>query len=134
MSDSDMDKYKDMLDMPHHVSTRHAPLSMAQRAAQFLPFQPLTGYEDVIREAGRLTENDVSLTEDEKDALDFTLDTALENGTCVRVRFFEPDAKKEGGAMRDFEGIPVRVDDGGNIVFQDRTRIPVSAVRAMEEV
>ncbi len=134
MSDTDVDKYKDMLDMPHHVSTRHAPLSMEQRAAQFLPFQPLTGYEDVIREAGRLTESDVSLTEDEKDSLDFTLDTALENGACVHVRFFEPDSKKEGGAMRDFEGVPVRVDDAGNIVFSDGTKIPVSAVRAMEEV
>lgn len=42
--------YADLLDMPHHVSLNHPPLSMEQRAAQFMPFAALTGFSEVIEE------------------------------------------------------------------------------------
>ena len=38
-------KYDDIIDMPHHVSRRHPQMSRRQRAAQFMPFAALTGYE-----------------------------------------------------------------------------------------
>lgn len=41
--------YDDIINMPHHVSPVHPPLSDSQRAAQFLPFAALTGYEEAIR-------------------------------------------------------------------------------------
>jgi hypothetical protein len=43
--------YEDIIDMPHHVSSRHQPMSMYARAAQFAPFAALTGYEDAISTA-----------------------------------------------------------------------------------
>ena len=36
-------KYADIINLPHHVSTKHQRLSMEQRAAQFAPFAPLHG-------------------------------------------------------------------------------------------
>jgi hypothetical protein len=42
--------------MPHHVSKKHKPLSMEQRAAQFAPFAALTGYGDAINETARISE------------------------------------------------------------------------------
>ena len=43
--------YEDIIDMPHHVSSRHQPMSMFARAAQFAPFAALTGYEEAISTA-----------------------------------------------------------------------------------
>ena len=45
-------KYDDIIDLPHHVSYRHARMSRIDRAAQFSPFAALTGYEpeDFIRQ------------------------------------------------------------------------------------
>jgi hypothetical protein len=49
-----MDDYKDIINLPHHVSPRHQPMPLSDRAAQFAPFSALTGYNDAIEEAARL--------------------------------------------------------------------------------
>lgn len=43
-------KYDAILHLPHHVSKKHPPMPMADRAAQFAPFAALTGYDAAIRE------------------------------------------------------------------------------------
>ena len=47
-------KYDDILYLSHHVSPTHRRMTMAERAAQFSPFAALAGYEDAVRETGRL--------------------------------------------------------------------------------
>ncbi len=47
--DEVMRLYGDIIDMPHHVSKNHKPMSMKARAAQFAPFAALTGYESIIK-------------------------------------------------------------------------------------
>ena len=42
--------YADMLDLPPHKSSKHPPMTLSARAAQFSPFAALTGYEDAIKE------------------------------------------------------------------------------------
>ena len=62
--------YSDIIDMPRHVSTRHLHMSQYDRAAQFAPFAALTGYDDMIDEAGAqnaLAEDSVIFTADELD-------------------------------------------------------------------
>ena len=49
-------KYDDILDCPHHVSSVHPPMPLIDRAAQFAPFSALTGYEEIVKEEARLTE------------------------------------------------------------------------------
>ncbi|MBR4483022.1 MAG: hypothetical protein IKS58_03490 [Paludibacteraceae bacterium] len=44
-----IEKYKDIIDLPHHTSVVHKPMSMMNRAAQFAPFAALTGHDDAIR-------------------------------------------------------------------------------------
>ena len=41
-----MDKYKDIINLPHHVSQNHKPMDKINRAAQFAPFAALVGYEE----------------------------------------------------------------------------------------
>ena len=40
--------YSDIIDLPHHDSEKHPRMSRESRAAQFMPFAALTGYEETI--------------------------------------------------------------------------------------
>lgn len=42
--------YSDIIDLPHHTSSRHPRMAEEMRAAQFAPFAALTGYEETIEE------------------------------------------------------------------------------------
>lgn len=48
--------YQDIIHLPHHVSDNRPHMSMHDRAAQFSPFAALTGYDDAVKEAARITE------------------------------------------------------------------------------
>jgi len=55
-----MDKrYEKIIDLPHHTSATHKPMSLYNRAAQFSPFAALTGYESVISDAQKGYETDL---------------------------------------------------------------------------
>lgn len=47
------DDYSDIIDLPHHVSTQHPPMSMMNRAAQFAPFSALSGLDDAIDQTAK---------------------------------------------------------------------------------
>ena len=55
--------YDDIIDLPHHVSNKRAPMSLCARAAQFSPFSALTGYDKVVKETERLTREQIELDE-----------------------------------------------------------------------
>ena len=48
-------------------------MPLMDRAAQFAPFSALTGYEEVVKEEARLTEQRVELDEEELERLDQSL-------------------------------------------------------------
>ncbi len=56
-------EYEDIVGLPRPVSGRHAPMPLSSRAAQFAPFAALTGYEEAIGEAARLTAEETGETE-----------------------------------------------------------------------
>ena len=41
-------KYDDIINLPHHVSSKRPHMSMKNRAAQFAPFAALTGHGEAI--------------------------------------------------------------------------------------
>lgn len=53
-----MEKYQDIIERPHHVSTKRPAMSMKERAAQFAPFAALTGHEDAMRETAACVEKE----------------------------------------------------------------------------
>ena len=46
-----MNPYEEIINLPHHVSTVHPPMSIHDRAAQFAPFAALRGYDKSIASA-----------------------------------------------------------------------------------
>ena len=95
-----MSKYDDMLNMEHHVSKLHAPMSMTNRAAQFAPFAALTGYDEAVRETGRLTDRRAELDENEKEEINnklLMLQDCIDEHHTVTITYFVPDKNKQGG-------------------------------------
>ena len=47
------DNYDDIINLPHHVSKQHPPMSMMSRAAQFAPFAAVSGHHAALDETAR---------------------------------------------------------------------------------
>ena len=131
-----MSRYDDIINLPHHVSEKHPPMSIQNRAAQFSPFAALTGYEAVIAETARLTDQRIELDEDAKAAITQKLQIIAEHireRPEITVTWFRPDEKKAGGAYLTVTGTVRRIDEyGRTILMTDGTRIPLCDVTALE--
>ena len=121
--------YDDIIGLPHPVSKRHRPMSLADRAAQFAPFAALTGYGDAVLETARVTDRKLELTEDELRVLDEALKELrplLPQRPSVTFVYFKPDARKDGGAYLTRTGIVKKIDDyGRRILLEDGSIIPM---------
>lgn len=124
-----MTEYDDIIDLPRPKS-KHEPMPMSDRAAQFSPFAALTGYGDAIDETARLTDARIELSEEERAELDYkqqylsTLDSPM-----VTVTYFVPDERKSGGAYVTHTGVLKRVDEIERmVVFKDGLRVPLDEV------
>ena len=107
------DQYDDIINLPHHVSKTRPQMSMVDRAAQFSPFAALTGYDAAIKETGRLTDEKVNLSEEEKEALDRKQQILMEwlgDHPALTITFFVPDEKKSGGAYMTKSGNLKKID------------------------
>lgn len=127
MTDSD---YSDIINLPHHVSTRHRPMSMLARAAQFAPFAALTGHNDAISESGRLTENFEQLDENQKEKLDIKFKAILQHpNQNITVTYFKNDSRKNGGNYHTHNGVIKKIDDiNRQIILVDGTIIPTDNI------
>ena len=129
-------KYDDIIHLPHHVSQTHPQMPMHDRAAQFSPFAALTGYGAVIRETGRLTETRPELDEDAKSELDrriALLSALLENRPLVTVTYFQPDARKEGGACLTITRVVQKFDEYHRVlVMEGGLQVPISDLISLD--
>lgn len=125
-------KYDDLLNLPHHQSDRRPHMTIHDRAAQFSPFAALTGHKDVIEEEERQTERFRELDESQMSILDGKLQILQENRSArpeVRIRYFVPDDRKEGGAYREAAGRFQKLDEGKRqIVLEDGTAIYIEGI------
>ena len=131
-----IEDYKDIIDLPHHQSTKHKHMSLHDRAAQFAPFAALKGYDEEIKETARVTDSRAELSEEEifmlNEKTHFLLERIEENPT-VRVTYFVPDEKKEGGSYQIKEGSLRRIDEVLRILhFTDRTEISIDDIQSIE--
>lgn len=131
-----MGKYDDIMDLPHHVSATRPRMSMTDRAAQFQPFRALTGYEDAVHEAARLTDERIELTEDEQARLDAELQKLADDiahHPQVTVTYFQPDKKKAGGAYVSVTGQLRKIDDvAGVLILTGGECVPIEDVLELQ--
>ena len=120
-------KYDDIINCPHHVSEKRAPMPIANRAAQFSPFAALTGYDAAIEETGRLTEGWIDLDESSVEALNeklLRIRQAMDAGPEVTVVYFHPDERKSGGAYISVTGVVKKLDSvDQSLLMEDGTLI-----------
>lgn len=124
--------YEDIINFPHHTSTKHPRMTRMARAAQFSPFAALTGYDDAIKETGRLTVKKIELTEEEKliinDKLQIINDD-IKNNPKVTIIYFEHDKNKEGGKYHSYTGYIKKIDMIElTITLQDKTKININEI------
>ncbi len=139
-----MGKYDDIIDLPHPVSEKHPHMSMYDRAAQFSPFDALTGYSESIDETARTTDRRLELSDEKKALLDERI-SALEklcskarsarfhgdDSTCfpeITVTYFVPDkelhrrSRKTGGSFLKYTGTLRTADTlQGFLVFENES-------------
>ena len=130
------DEYKDIINLPHHVSSKRPQMPMLDRAAQFSPFASLTGYDDAIHETGRLTDEKIDLSKEEKKTLDRKqqiLSEKLSDHPALTITYFVPDAKKSGGAYVTKDGNLKKIDEFERwMMLTDGTKIPLDDVSDIE--
>lgn len=128
--------YEDILSLPRPVSTRHAPMSLWDRAAQFSPFAALTGYDAAVAETARLTESPIELDVDAAAEINerlLFLRTHLSDSPRITVTHFVPDDRKSGGAYVTITGIVRKLDSLNQwLLLEDGTRIFFGDILAME--
>ena len=68
-----------------------------KRAKQFMPFNSLTGYFDLILEAQKIKEDKRDLTEDELEDLNKKIHM-IKKGTMIKIKYYDTDSYviKEG--------------------------------------
>ncbi len=125
------DRYKDMLFLSHPDSPRHPRMPLQDRAAQFSPFAALTGYEAALKETARLTDRFIELDEDRKQEIDrllFYLQQHREDQIPVKITYFIPDSRKEGGSYRTMEGCVCKIEETNRSIWIKDTEIPIDRI------
>ena len=130
------ERYSDIINLPHHVSKRHPQMPMLSRAAQFAPFAALTGYDDALREEGRLTDEWRERGDEVNDELNRAvalLMERMEEQPRVEVTFFRPDKRKRGGVYSVWNGRVKRIDEHERrLLLTDGRVIPMDLVTRIE--
>lgn len=128
--------YEDILHLPHHVSQTRPRMSRMDRAAQFSPFQALTGLDSAMQETERQTTMKIELDENEKAVLDEKLrilQARILDNPEVFIVFYRPDAYKEGGIYHEISGALRRIDTvQRQLLLNDGTAIPLDDIYSVD--
>ncbi len=117
-----MGKYDDIKNVPYKKSTEHGWMSRYDRAAQFGAFEALNGHSEALDETARLTDGRIVLGECEAALLNEKLQKLIKNPKQrVRITYFVPDEKKEGGRYVTEQRTVRLVDETQQkVIFDDR--------------
>lgn len=128
--------YDDIIHLPHHVSAKRPHMAAIDRSAQFSPFAALTGHDAAIKETARLTADRIVLDEYSKDALRDRLQTVadrIKEHPEIAIAYFQPDAKKNGGAYLSAVGSAQKIDEYERVVLMtDGTAVPMDEIVSID--
>ena len=126
-----VERYSDIIDLPHHQSGRRPHMSVYNRAAQFAPFAALVGYEQMVQDTADilLLDKRVILSEDRKAILDEKLKVLKEQITDkprVSVLYFDQTANELGGGYVSYTGVLRRIEEyPARLIMMDRKEINI---------
>lgn len=128
--------YEDIIYLPHPVSRNHPPMPVGDRAAQFAPFAALTGYEEAVEEAARLTECRIELDRDRIEELDRELRRLREHikeRPEADIVCFKADERKTGGALVTLSGRVKKIDEyEGRLIMADGSIIAIEDIYGID--
>lgn len=128
--------YEDIVNLPPHISKKYPQPTMMERAARFAPFAAITGYEEMVLEEARITEDRMDLDESTLAMLNEKLNIIqefLDKEPEVRITYFEPDKKKSGGAYVSVTGKVKRIDEYERLVIMtDGKKICIDEIFGLE--
>lgn len=131
-----MEKYKDIINLPHKQSSKRPHMSLLDRAAQFAPFAALVGYDDAIKETGRLTDVRIEMSEENLAVLNTRYQILVDHlgeEPEVTITYFVPDIYKAGGAYIEKTGVVKKLDTYERMITMvDGTRILMDDVLTLE--
>lgn len=124
----DVHNYDDIINIDKPKSN-HKPMDKLQRASQFAPFAALKGYEESIFESGRIVDEKIELSQEQKDDISYKLIYLQENikmNILIKIIYFVPDKNKIGGFYQNKIGILKKIDSIKRIIeFVDKTKIDI---------
>ncbi len=131
------DKYGDIINLPRHISKKRPPMPIKNRAAQFSPFAALTGHDSAVRETARITEKRVELDHYMKKELNHKLQILMKKikeEPEVKITYFLPDDKKDGGVYLTTTGRIKKIDEyKREILMKNGVLVPIDEIIKVEE-
>ena len=128
--------YEDIVNLPPHISKKYPQPTMLERAARFAPFAAITGYEEMVLEEARVTEERIELDEGTLAMLNEKLNIihdSLNSEPVIQITYFEPDKKKSGGAYISITGTVKRIDEYERLVIMsDGKKILIDEIFGLE--
>lgn len=128
--------YEDIVNLSPHISKKHPQPTMLERAARFAPFAAITGYEEMVLEEARITEERIELDEVALAMLNEKLNIihdSLNSEPVIQITYFEPDKKKSGGAYISVTGTVKRIDEYERLVIMsDGKKIRIDEIFGLE--
>lgn len=107
-----MNNYDDIIYLSRPISN-HPKLSIASRAAQFAPFSALTGYDEQIDDASKVTVKKIKLDDNLKESLNQKLNFLYKNikdHPDVTITYFVKDVKMDEGYYITVKGKITKLD------------------------
>jgi len=133
---SRLNNYDDIINIGYPFKLKHMRMSVSDRAAQFSAFRALSGFEAVIHETARSTDEQVELDESHKDILNAKLKSIREKASelpLAQIVYFVPDAKKDGGKYVTVLERVKRIDEYTNSVQTvSGLNIPIKHIYELE--
>ena len=127
-----MDKYGDIINLPHYEPKYHPRMSKYKRSAQFAPFAALVGYDEQVKECSRLTDERLEIDDELKENINYKLNKInelIKNNPVVEITYFIPDVKKDGGKYITEKGNVKRIDYINRFIkFTDNKKIILDVV------
>ncbi len=126
------EEYKDIINLPRHISTKHPKMSLELRSAQFAPFSALVGYDEQIKETSKIIRKRKEINDELKAILDEKLQIIqkkIETKPQITVTYFVPELNKDGGNYIEYTGNVKKIDNlKQKIIFEDGTEILVDDI------